>query len=106
MYALISGRTSEPRDWATWRELNAPGARMIPIEKAPDGSRIARVMSRAWPKRAIVPFSTKRSYLPEAMLASAIIYGIAAFWVLSMAGRHVCDKPDVPMEEAEAAPVA
>jgi hypothetical protein len=45
MYALISGRTSEPRDWARWRELNAPGARMIPIEKASDGSRIARVMS-------------------------------------------------------------
>jgi hypothetical protein len=45
MYALISGRTSELRDWARWRELNAPGARMIAIEKAADASRIARVMS-------------------------------------------------------------
>jgi hypothetical protein len=45
MYALISGRTSEARDWKRWRELNAPGARMIAIEKASDGSRVARVMS-------------------------------------------------------------
>jgi hypothetical protein len=45
MYALISGRTNEPRDWAAVKELYAPGARLIPIENAPDGSRIARVMT-------------------------------------------------------------
>ena len=45
MYALISGRTTEPRDWAAVKELYAPGARLIPIENGPDGTRIARVMT-------------------------------------------------------------
>ena len=41
MYALISGRTNEPRDWAAVKELYAPSARLIPIENGPDGTRIA-----------------------------------------------------------------
>ena len=45
MYELISGRTTEPRDWDAVKDLYAPGARLIPIENGPDGSRIARVMT-------------------------------------------------------------
>ena len=44
-YALISGRTTEPRDWSAWKALHAPDARLIPIENAEDGSRIARTMT-------------------------------------------------------------
>ncbi|HVF38623.1 MAG TPA: hypothetical protein VM939_01905 [Gemmatimonadaceae bacterium] len=44
-YALISGRASEPRDWNRWRELHAPGARLIPIEAGADGAPFARVMT-------------------------------------------------------------
>lgn len=40
-----------------------------------------------------------------ALAASSVVYGIAAFFVLSMAGRHVCDQPVVPIPEPEAAPV-
>ena len=45
MYAVISGRTNEPRDWAAMKNLYAADARLIPIENAADGSRIARVMT-------------------------------------------------------------
>ncbi|HEY8163969.1 MAG TPA: hypothetical protein VIF83_00305 [Gemmatimonadaceae bacterium] len=44
-YELISGRASEPRDWDRWRTTLAPGARLIPIELADDGTRVARVMT-------------------------------------------------------------
>lgn len=44
-YALISGRAGEPRDWDRWKTLHAPGARLIPIEVAEDGSRVPRVMT-------------------------------------------------------------
>ena len=45
LYALISGRTTEPRDWETWKTLHVPGARITPIENSEDGSRIARTMT-------------------------------------------------------------
>jgi hypothetical protein len=41
-----------------------------------------------------------------ALAVASIIYGIAAFIVLSMAGRHVCDRPVSPVPESEMAPVA
>jgi len=41
-----------------------------------------------------------------ALAAASVIYGIAAFVVLSMAGRHVCDRPVSPVPESEMAPVA
>jgi len=41
-----------------------------------------------------------------ALAVASVIYGIAAFFVLSMAGRHVCDRPVSPVPESELAPVA
>jgi MFS family permease len=41
-----------------------------------------------------------------ALAFASVIYGIAAFVVLSMAGRHVCDRPVAPVPESEMAPVA
>ncbi len=41
-----------------------------------------------------------------ALAVASVIYGIAAFVVLSMAGRHVCDRPVSPVLESEMAPVA
>ena len=54
----------------------------------------------------VVPGFSDLVGMRTAMLTSSIIYGIAAFVVLSLAGRHVCDKPVAPVEEPEAAPVA
>jgi MFS family permease len=36
---------------------------------------------------------------------ASVIYGIAAFSVLSVAGRHVCDQPISPAPEPEVEPV-
>jgi len=36
---------------------------------------------------------------------ASVIYGIAAFSVLSIAGRHVCDQPVSPAPEPEIEPV-
>ena len=41
-----------------------------------------------------------------ALAIASVIYGIAAFYVLSLAGRHVCDRPVSPVPESELAPVA
>src|SRR5436853_1654484 len=41
-----------------------------------------------------------------ALAVSSVIYGILGFAVLSMAGRHVCDRPVSPVPESELAPVA
>ena len=45
MYQLISGRTTEARDWNAWKALHAEGARLIPIERAEDGSRVPNIMT-------------------------------------------------------------
>ena len=56
----------------------------------------------------IIPGFSDLVGMRTAMLVSSIIYGIGAFSVLSLAGRHVCDQPVAPVqeEEPETAPVA
>ena len=54
----------------------------------------------------IIPGFSDLVGMRTALLVSSVIYGIAAFVVLSLAGRHVCDRPLTPVEEPEAAPVA
>jgi MFS family permease len=54
----------------------------------------------------IIPGLSDLFGMRSAMLGSSIIYGIGAFIVLSLAGRHVCDQPVAAVEEAEAVPVA
>jgi MFS family permease len=54
----------------------------------------------------VIPGVSDLIGMRTAMMISSIIYGIAAFTVLSLAGRHVCDQPEAPLEGPEAAPVA
>jgi phosphohistidine phosphatase SixA len=37
LYDVISGGVGEPRDWDRMRSLFLPGARMVPVQRAPDG---------------------------------------------------------------------
>jgi MFS family permease len=53
----------------------------------------------------VIPGVSDLIGMRTAMLISSIIYGVAAFLVLSLAGRHVCDEPVAPLEGPEAAPV-
>jgi MFS family permease len=41
-----------------------------------------------------------------ALAVSAVIFGVGAFFVLSLCGRHVCDEPSSPVPDAEVVPVA
>jgi MFS family permease len=41
-----------------------------------------------------------------ALAVSSLIFGIGAFFILSAAGRHVCDEPVSPATEPEPAAVA
>jgi len=45
VYEVLSGRAGEERDWARWRILYAPNARLIPIEKDADGTTAPSVLS-------------------------------------------------------------
>jgi MFS family permease len=54
----------------------------------------------------VIPGVSDLIGMRTAMLISSIIYGVAAFVVLSLAGRHVCGEPVSPLEGPEAAPVA
>ena len=43
MYDVISGPAGQKRDWDRMRSLFAPGARLIPTGKRPDGSAVMMV---------------------------------------------------------------
>lgn len=43
IYDVISGPAGQPRDWNRFRSLLAPGARLIPTGKGPDGKGSLRV---------------------------------------------------------------
>jgi len=54
----------------------------------------------------IIPGFSDLIGMRTTLAAASVIYGILAFSVLSMAGRHVCDRPVAPVPESEMAPVA
>src|SRR6476469_8496118 len=54
----------------------------------------------------VVPGVSDLIGMRTALAVASVIYGIAAVYVLSMAGRHVCDHPVEPVSESEMAPVA
>ncbi len=54
----------------------------------------------------IIPGFSDLVGMRTALAVSSVIYGILAFAVLSMAGRHVCDRPVSPAAEPELTSVA
>jgi MFS family permease len=54
----------------------------------------------------IIPGFSDLIGMRNALTIASVIYGILAFSVLSLAGRHVCDRPVTPVPESEMAPVA
>lgn len=45
LYDVISGPAGQKRDWDRFRSLFAPGARLIPTGRRPDGSHVMRVQT-------------------------------------------------------------
>jgi hypothetical protein len=89
-YALISGRAGEPRDWARWHTLHAPGARLIPIEAGDDGNVTARVMT---PDQFIVsrdPFFMENDFFEWETAREEVHYGrLTHVWSSYEAGREL-----------------
>ena len=54
----------------------------------------------------VVPGFSDLVGMRTALAVASIVYGVAAFSVLSLAGRHVCDRPVSPMPEPELTSVA
>jgi hypothetical protein len=54
----------------------------------------------------IVPGFSDLVGMPTALVVASVFYGTLAVIVLSIAGRHVCDKPMSPEPQAEMAPAA
>jgi hypothetical protein len=54
----------------------------------------------------IIPGFSDLIGMRNALTIASVIYGILAFSVLSLAGRHVCDRPVSPVPDSEMAPVA
>ena len=45
VYEVLSGRADEARDWNRWRQLYAPNARLIPVERDADGKPTPHAMA-------------------------------------------------------------
>jgi MFS family permease len=54
----------------------------------------------------VVPGFSDLVGMRTALAVASVIYGVAAFCVLSLAGRHVCDRPVSPAPEPELTSVA
>ena len=54
----------------------------------------------------VVPGFSDLVGMRTALAVASIVYGVAAFSVLSLAGRHVCDRPVSPVPEPELTSVA
>jgi len=74
-YELLSGAASEPRDWARWRALHAPGARLIPIEADDEGARIARLMTPDEYIASRTPFLSQHDFFEWETAREELRYG-------------------------------
>jgi MFS family permease len=54
----------------------------------------------------VVPGFSDLVGMRTALAVASVVYGVAAFCVLSLAGRHVCDRPVSPAPEPELTSVA
>lgn len=54
----------------------------------------------------VVPGFSDLVGMRTALAVASVVYGVAAFCVLSLAGRHVCDRPVSPVPEPELTSVA
>ena len=54
----------------------------------------------------VVPGFSDLVGMRTALAVASVVYGVAAFCVLSLAGRHVCDRPVAPAPEPELTSVA
>lgn len=74
-YAIISGPAGQKRDWDRFRSLFAPGARLIPAERAKDGSYFVRPFSADEYARLGEPYFEKNGFAEREISRKAERYG-------------------------------
>lgn len=74
-YDVISGPAGQKRDWDRFRSLFAPGARLIPADRAKDGSYFVRPLSADDYARLADPYFSKNGFAEREIARKAERYG-------------------------------
>lgn len=98
VYATISGPQAQPRDWARFRSLMAPGARLIAVGIAADGSIRRRELSvEDYVAHADAAFAKEGFYehgvIPRAAGMAPFAWGHVATIVSPYESRHAPGEP-------------
>ena len=86
VYESISGPAGAPRDWARFRTLFTPDARMMPTGRRPDGTGVRRVWSIEEYITAAGPQLTEGGFFEREVQPLRAVAGLAR---ASFAGRLV-----------------
>jgi hypothetical protein len=74
-YQVISGPAGQPRDWDRFRSLFAPDARLIPAERAKDGSYFVHPLSADDYAKLADPYFAKNGFAEREIARKAERYG-------------------------------
>jgi hypothetical protein len=93
VYAVISGPQGKARDWARFRALMAPGARLVAIGLAPDGSVRRRELSvEDYVAHADAAFA-KEGFYEHGVIPHAVVWAHVATVVSPYESRHAQGEP-------------
>lgn len=88
LYNVISGPAGKKRDWDRFRSLFAPGARLIPTAKAPDGSLMPRVIDPEGYIERSSPFFDKNGFYESEVSRKVEQFGAIAHVFSTYESRH------------------
>lgn len=88
LYDVISGPAGKKRDWDRFRSLFAPGARLIPTAKSPDGSLIPRVVEPEGYIERSSPFFDKNGFYEREISRKVEQFGPIAHVFSTYESRH------------------
>ena len=75
VYDVISGPKGEKRDWARFESLFAPGARLIPTGRTPEGASRARVLTPAEYAQSSGPYLEAEGFFESEVFRVTEQYG-------------------------------
>lgn len=78
MYEVLCGRAGAPRDWARFRSLYAPGARLMPVVAVPGETPRVRVLSPEEYIRRVEPIFASEDFWERETSRQVETYGRVA----------------------------
>lgn len=91
LYDVISGPAGKKRDWDRFRSLFAPGARLIPASKRPDGAFEARVLDPEGYITRAAPFLEKQGFYEREISRKVESFGQIAHVFSTYDSRHTAE---------------